>query len=79
MTDPYTRPERSTEIGLARRLRVKVVAAGGCKYCVHAVHGWNRSACDTPGRTFPLCMKTPGLGFEPDYDRLKGATRDPKK
>lgn len=68
----YTRPEMNTERRIAGRLRAKVMRSGGCPFCIHAVHGWGRSACDTPGRTFPLCMKTPGLGFEPDHDRLKG-------
>lgn len=72
MTDVYSRPERATEFGLARRKVAKVTAAGGCVYCTHAVHGWGRSACDTPSRSFPLCLKTPGLQFDPDHDKLQG-------
>lgn len=72
MAEAYTQPERSTEVALAKRLRAKVTAAGGCAYCIHAVHGWDRSACDTIGRVFPRCLSTPGTKFEPDYDRLKG-------
>jgi len=72
----YTGPERSAELRNARRLRRKVTAAGGCPYCIHAVHGWCRSACDTPGRTFPLCLKTPGIGFEPDEKKLQGESHD---
>ncbi|MDE2427002.1 MAG: hypothetical protein KGO96_13975 [Elusimicrobia bacterium] len=72
MPDAYTRPELATERAIARRLRAKVTAAGGCAYCLHAVHGWGRSACDAPNRTFPRCLATPGAKFEPDYDRLRG-------
>lgn len=72
MPDAYTRPERATEFGLARRQVAKVTAAGGCAYCLHAVHGWGRSACDTNGRTFPRCLHTPGTQFEPDHQRLQG-------
>jgi hypothetical protein len=67
-----TKPEQSAERELAKRQRIKVTQAGGCVYCVHRVEGWGRAACNTPGRTFPLCLKTPGTQFEPDYDRLKG-------
>lgn len=72
MADDYTQPERSAEITLAKRMRTKVTAAGGCPYCIHAVHGWGRSACSRAGRVFPLCLKTPGTQFEPDYDKLRG-------
>jgi hypothetical protein len=69
---PLTRPERSTEVGLARRRLAAVYRLGGCGACTHAVHGWGRSACDTPGRIFPRCLATPGLQFEIDEERLKG-------
>lgn len=72
MSEPYSRPERAAERELARRQRIKVTAAGGCLYCKHAVHGWGISACSTTGRTFPLCMKTPGVEFEPDHEKLQG-------
>lgn len=67
-----TLPELATERSLAKRLRAKVTAAGGCRYCIHAVHGWGKSACDTQGRIFPRCLHTSGVQFEPDYERLKG-------
>ena len=67
----YTQPERHLERRICRRLVAKVTRDGGCRYCIHAVHGWDTSACDTPGRTFPLCLKTRGLGFEPDHERLR--------
>jgi len=70
--ETLTAPEKATERELARRKRIKVTQAGGCPYCIHAVHGWGKSACDTQGRTFPLCQKTPGTSFEPDHERLKG-------
>jgi hypothetical protein len=72
MGDVLTRPERAAERALARRLRLKVVAAGGCEYCRHAVHGWGISACSAADRTFPRCMKTPGVEFEPDHEKLQG-------
>lgn len=72
----YTGPERVAERDIARRLRRKIKDAGGCAYCIHAVHGWDASACDTPGRTFPLCLKTRGIGFEPDEKKLQGASHD---
>lgn len=74
MPDPYTKPELCAERAIAKRMRAKVTAAGGCKYCIHAVHGWKTSACDTFGRVFPRCLSTPGTKFEPDYDRLKGTS-----
>lgn len=75
MTEVLTRPELATERQLARRLRAKVTAAGGCAYCLHAVHGWGVSACSTAGRTFPLCLKDKASPqFEPDHALLKGAS-----
>jgi hypothetical protein len=75
MTDgPLTRPERCAEFGIARRQLAAIYRAGGCGVCIHAVHGWGRSACDTPGRVFPRCMGTPGPQFELDQERLKGQT-----
>jgi hypothetical protein len=72
MAELLTRPEQAAERELAKRLRKKVTAAGGCAYCIHAVHGWGISACRTAGRTFPLCMKTRGVEFEPDHEKLQG-------
>ena len=72
MAEPLTLPEHATERAIAKRLRAKVTAAGGCAYCLHAVHGWRRSACDTTGRTFPGCLSTPGTHFEPDHEKFKG-------
>lgn len=68
----YTRPERAAEIALSRRIVARVTAAGGCAYCINAVHGWGRSACDAPGRVFPRCLHTPGKQFEPDHNKLQG-------
>jgi hypothetical protein len=71
----YSPPERFAERALARRQLAKVYRKGGCHYCLHAVHGWGKSACNTMGRTFPLCLKTPGTQFEPDHERLKGVSQ----
>lgn len=72
-------PERATERQIAKRLRSKVYRAGGCAYCTHRVEGWGKSACKTIGRTFPLCIKTPGTQFEPDHERLKGVSHASSK
>jgi hypothetical protein len=67
-----TRPELSTERALARRQLAVVYRLGGCGACKHAIHGWGRAACDTPGRTFPRCLSTSGIQFELDDTKLKG-------
>jgi hypothetical protein len=72
--DEYTTPELSTERGQAARMRSKVYALGGCGACLNRVEGWGRVTCDAPHRTFPRCLATPGLSFEPDYEKLKGET-----
>lgn len=69
MGEVLTRPERAAERELARRARVKVVAAGGCPYCLHRLTNWG--GC-RQGRTFPACMKSPGVEFEPDHEKLQG-------
>lgn len=79
MAETLTRPEQATERALAKRLRLKVTAAGGCAYCAHRVEGWGRAACNSAGRTFPRCISTPGTHFEPDHEKLRGedhGTRD---
>jgi hypothetical protein len=72
VSELLTSPERATERELAKRLRIKVTQAGGCKYCIHRVEGWGLYACSAEGRSFPLCLKTPGTSFEPDHDKLRG-------
>lgn len=68
LTAPETFAER---IGCAV-LAARVKAANGCTYCVHRAEGWNRVACDQPHRTFPRCLATPGIQFEPDFTKLTG-------
>ena len=70
--EPLTRPERAAEIGLVRRKMAAVLRAGGCGVCVHAVHGWERSACSVPGRFFPRCLHMAGAHFELDNNKIKG-------
>ncbi|MGH8158386.1 MAG: hypothetical protein ACREPQ_09710 [Rhodanobacter sp.] len=72
MTEPLTRPENYVEETITKRLVATVMRCGGCPVCKNRVEGWQRSACDTPGRTYPLCMKTPGAHFDPDHDKLRG-------
>lgn len=76
MSDTYTRPELSTERGIAKRELAKILREGRvCEFCTHrdpqTVFG--RTVCQKFGRSFPLCSSTPGLQFDPDHDRLKGA------
>ena len=77
MPMPLTRPEQYVEEGITKRKLAIVVRCGGCPVCVHRVQGWDRFACDTLGRTFPLCMKTPGTQFSPDHEAI--AKRGKKK
>lgn len=70
MTD-YTRPERATEIKLARRQLAKI-HRDPCAYCTHREEAFGKAACPTFGRIWPRCMTTPGLAFEPDHEKLQG-------
>lgn len=65
----YSAPERATERQMAKRLRAKVLRAGGCAYCLNRIEGWGLTACgiDT---TFPRCMQQDK--FQLDHDKLKG-------
>lgn len=71
MADTYTRPERSTEFGLARRHVAKVMR-DPCAYCRHREQAFGKSFCPTLGRIWPRCMNTPGLQFDPDHEKLQG-------
>lgn len=71
--DDYTRPERSAEFARARRIRARVLAAGGCAMCLHRVQGWGLSACSRPNRRFPMCMKDRASpAFELDESTVEG-------
>jgi hypothetical protein len=76
--EEYTSPELCVERDMARRQRAKVTAAGGCPYCIHRVDFLGKSTCDLPHRTFPRCISTPGLGFEPDRQKLQGKCHAPE-
>lgn len=71
MSDALTRPERATEINLARRQRSKIMR-DPCAYCMHREIAFDRSFCPTLGRIWPRCMNTPGLQFELDESTLRG-------
>lgn len=72
MSDVLTRPERATDRAIAKRLRAKVTAAGGCRYCLHRLTNWG--GCQA-SRTFPMCVKErDGAQFEPDRQKLQGDT-----
>ena len=74
-----TTPERATERQQAKRIRAQIYRVGGCAVCTQAIHGWGKSACDTPGRTFPRCMSTPGKQFQLDHAKLEGIRHAPSK
>lgn len=65
----HTRPERATELHLARRQRAKILK-DPCRFCIHRKELFDRCFCPTLGRIWPRCMNTPGLQFEPDYKQL---------
>jgi len=68
-----TRPEAFTDLATARRIRAQMYRCGGCGMCTKRVEGFGLFACSTEGRTFPLCIATPGASFELDHDTLKRA------
>lgn len=69
MGDPLTRPERSAEFAIARR-HLAEVYRDPCAHCMHREEILDRSICPTFGRTFPRCISTPGLQFDPDHSTL---------
>lgn len=69
--DAMTRPETYAARGQARTVRQQVYARGGCAMCVHRLEGWGLTACETLGRTFPRCIRTPGLQFDLDQSTVE--------
>lgn len=72
----HTRPERSAEFRLCRRILAQVNRCGGCGMCRNrdkSKDAWDRGYCTHPNRTFPLCLKSPGLQFELDETTIKRA------
>jgi hypothetical protein len=67
----HTRPERSAEFAIARRHLAKVYR-DPCGHCTHRETILGHSICPTFGRTFPRCLNTPGLQFDPDHETLRG-------
>lgn len=71
MTEPLSAPERSAEWRNIKRIRAAILRCGGCGCCTHRAYSFGeRGYCKTNHRTFPLCMKTPGLSFELDESAL---------
>lgn len=69
-----TKPERAADRAQRRRIAAKIHACGGCGCCVHRdknSEAWNRAYCSQASRSFPLCTKTPGIGFELDEETVK--------
>lgn len=71
MSEQHTRPERAAEFGIARR-KLAEIYAGPCAHCLHRETAFDKASCPTFGRTFPRCLSTPGLQFEPDHSTLRG-------
>jgi hypothetical protein len=75
MRAPLTRPERSAEWRNIKRIRAAILRCGGCGCCFNRASSFGeRGYCKTEHRTFPLCMKTPGLSFvldEAALDRIE--------
>ena len=67
-----TKPEHACERHLAKRKRDKVKKKGGCFCCVHCVRAFGIAACTQLGKTFPSCIDSPGLHFEPDHNAIAG-------
>lgn len=76
-----SRPERHCVRAQSRRVREVVLAAGGCRYCVHrsslfAAVG-DLAACGlTPARAFPACIAFAG-GFDFDEAEFRARTGKP--
>jgi hypothetical protein len=71
MTDPYSRPERSAELAIARR-HLAEVYRDPCAHCANREMAFGKAICPTFGRSFPLCTRTPGLQLEIDHSTLRG-------
>jgi hypothetical protein len=65
----YTGPERFVEREQCKRLRVKVYR-NPCGHCAHRQKLGEVSVCTDFSRTFPRCLRTPGLTFEIDHETL---------
>lgn len=70
MSEALTRPERSAERELAKRIRSDMVNI--CDHCIHRQTHWGVSHCPREGRQFPACVETPGITFEFDATTIKG-------
>lgn len=70
MDEPYSRPERAAEFAIARRYLAEVYR-DPCAHCLRREMAFGKAMCPTYGRTFPRCLSTPGLQFEPDHTTLR--------
>lgn len=74
MTADLTRPETAAEWPNVGRIRAQIYRCGGCAMCSNrAGSAWGRGYCKVESRTFPLCMKTPGLEFSLDESTIQRA------
>ncbi|UGB46976.1 hypothetical protein LQ772_06710 [Frateuria edaphi] len=74
-TSTLTRPEQATERALAMRQMARILREGSmCSVCIHRQqpNPLKVDVCQTFGRSYPLCEKSPGKKFDPDHAALKG-------
>lgn len=67
LEDQLTRPERACQINQAKRVRERIVAAGGCPYCTKRDpdEGWGRAVCGLrPQQKFPACVASNTFRFD---------------
>lgn len=71
MDDTHTRPERFTELQLAK-LRRATVLKDPCFFCINrGDHFWDRTYCKVDGRTYLTCKSGRSQpAFEPDQERI---------
>lgn len=83
-----TGPERAIDGERTRDIKAVISDAGGCKFCIHRVKGGEGlgiAACDTLGREFPKCKRTPGRKFtldplaEPEVESLAHRERSRRR
>ena len=75
--EALSRPERAVFRGQGREVVKRIIAAGGCVYCLRRdpkSEGWGRALC---GKVVPAKFLKEGCTFEPDTDRIEKGTKNP--
>lgn len=69
-----TKPETCVDRSQRKRIVAEINRRGGCACCVHRDKDrefWGLAFCQSPSRTFPLCMKDGRKpGFELDEETI---------